>query len=284
MNSKINQDNNINSSEEENNLNYINHLSIEQDELKNTIKESEIISNKENEEEKEINNNIDINNKDNIDVEENEDFKITKNNNNNSINNNGNNNNNNHNNINNITINNLLFQLKQMSDKQLYLLDLISNLQKNSSEQINNLNKRIRDLEGKLKEQNNDYYPGDTVDNINSSWEEDPNYTLTKILNGKNNEKLIKYLNGLKLEEIKKLDIKLIEDTLIRLCILLTEGFKVHEIISFIKGLLIINKIKLKEITKKNLKDVFNYVQQNLTDLKEEDSVDISLIVSYLNI
>ena len=284
MNSKINQDNNIISSEEENNLNYINHLSIEQDELKNTIKESEIISNKENEEEKEINNNIDINNKDNIDVEENEDFKITKNNNNNSINNNGNNNNNNHNNINNITINNLLFQLKQMSDKQLYLLDLISNLQKNSSEQINNLNKRIRDLEGKLKEQNNDYYPGDTVDNINSSWEEDPNYTLTKILNGKNNEKLIKYLNGLKLEEIKKLDIKLIEDTLIRLCILLTEGFKVHEIISFIKGLLIINKIKLKEITKKNLKDVFNYVQQNLTDLKEEDSVDISLIVSYLNI
>ena len=284
MNSKINQDNNIISSEEENNLNYINHLSIEQDELKNTIKESEIISNKENEEEKEINNNIDINNKDNIDVEENEDFKITKNNNNNSINNNGNNNNNNHNNINNITINNLLFQLKQMSDKQLYLLDLISNLQKNSSEQINNLNKRIRDLEGKLKEQNNDYYPGDTVDNINSSWEEDPNYTLTKILNGKNNEKLIKYLNGLKLEEIKKLDIKLIEDTLIRLCILLTEGFKVHEIISFIKGLLIINKIKLKEITKKNLKDVFNYVQQNLTDLKEEDSVDISLIISYLNI
>ena len=285
MNSKINQDNNIISSEEENNLNYINHLSIEQDELKNTIKESEMISNKENEEEKEINNNIDINNKDNIDEEENEDFKITKNNNNNSINNNeNNNNNNNHNNINNITINNLLFQLKQMSDKQLYLLDLISNLQKNSSEQINNLNKRIRDLEGKLKEQNNDYYPGDTVDNINSSWEEDPNYTLTKILNGKNNEKLIKYLNGLKLEEIKKLDIKLIEDTLIRLCILLTEGFKVHEIISFIKGLLIINKIKLKEITKKNLKDVFNYVQQNLTDLKEEDSVDISLIVSYLNI
>ena len=76
---------------------------------------------------------------------------------------------------------------------------------------------------------------------------------MTKVLN----EKLIKYLNGLKLEKIKKLDIKLIEDSLIKLCILLIEGFKAHEIISFIKGLLIINKIKLKDIAKKNLKDVF---------------------------
>ena len=280
MNSKNNQDNII-SSEEENNINYINHISIEQEEQKNTIKESELISSKENEEEQEINNNIEMNNKNNINEEDNEDYKISKNN----INNNNiNNNNNNSNNINNVTINNLLFQLKQMSDKQLYLLDIISNLQKNSSEQINSLNKRIRDLEGKLNQQNNDYYEEDAGEINNSPSEEDPNYTLTKVLNGKNNEKLIKYLNGLKLEEIKKLDIKLIEDTLIKLCILLTEGFKVHEIISFIKGILIINKIKLKEITKKNLKDVFNYVQKNLSVLKEEDSVDISLIISYLNI
>ena len=88
----------------------------------------------------------------------------------------------------------------------------------------------------------------------------------------------------LKLDEIKKLDIKLIEDTLIKLCILLTEGFKIHEIINFIKGILIINKIKLKPITKKNLKDILNYIQSNLEELKDEDSVDISLLISYLNI
>ena len=76
----------------------------------------------------------------------------------------------------------------------------------------------------------------------------------------------------------------MIEDTLIKLCILLTEGFKVHDIISFIKGILIINKIKLKEITKKNLKDILNYVQQNLKNLKDEDSIDISLMISYLDI
>ena len=38
--------------------------------------------------------------------------------------------------INDKKISNLLYLLKQMSDKQLYLLDVISNLQKNSSEQI----------------------------------------------------------------------------------------------------------------------------------------------------
>ena len=52
--------------------------------------------------------------------------------------------------INDKKISNLLYLLKQMSDKQLYLLDVISNLQKNSSEQINNLNNRISNLEEKI--------------------------------------------------------------------------------------------------------------------------------------
>ncbi len=284
MNSRDIQDN-ISSDNENNNNNYI---SIEPEEIKSSnIKENELISNKEEiqkEKEEQINNNIENinninsnNNKLYINNEENEDIKIIKNNN---INNNNNNNNNN------VTISNLLFQLKQMSDKQLYLLDIISNLQKNSSEQINKLNKRIKGLENKLNQKNEENYDISENSQYRSHYpgEDNPNNTLTKILNGKNNEKLIKYLNMLKLDEIKKLDIKLIEDTLIKQCIFLVEGFKVYEIISFIKVILIINKIKLKEITKKNLKDVFNYVQQNLSDLKEEDSVDISLIISYLNI
>jgi len=260
------------SSEEENNNNYIDHISIDQEEIKyNNLKEKETISNKE----EEIINKKYINNENDKNDEENEDTKIQKNNNNNANTNN-----------NNVTISNLLFQLKQMSDKQLYLLDIISNLQKNSSEQINNLNRRINELEGKINKNNDDYFQNyDNIKDINYNPRQDnPNNNLTKILNGKNNEKLINYLNALKLEEIKKLDIKLIEDTLIKLCILLTEGFKVHEIISFIKGILIVNKIKLKDITKKNLKDVFNFVQQNLSNLKDEDSIDISLIISYLNI
>ena len=185
-------------------------------------------------------------------------------------------------------ISNLLYLLKQMSDKQLYLLDVISNLQKSSSEQINNLNNRINNLEEKIAKQkeNNKYENSEDEDfnNIYKFNENDPNNILSKILNGNNNDELIKCLNGFNLGQIKKLDIKLIEDALMRLCILLTEGFKIHEIIGFIKGILIINKIKLKQTTKKNLKDIFIYVQQNLKNLKDEDSIDISLIISYLNI
>ena len=185
-------------------------------------------------------------------------------------------------------ISNLLYLLKQMSDKQLYLLDVISNLQKNSSEQINNLNNRISNLEEKIVKQKekNKYENSEDEDfGVKISLDEmEPNLILSKILKGNNNEELIKCLNGFNLAQIKKLDIKLIEDALMRLCILLTEGFKIHEIIGFIKGILIMNKIKLKETTKKNLKDIFIYIQQNLNDLKDEDSIDISLIISYLNI
>jgi len=185
-------------------------------------------------------------------------------------------------------ISNLLYQLKTMSDRQIYLLDVISNLQKNSSEHINNLNKRIEDLEMKLSKENNNKFEDlqneDESRNYKTEGGINPNNILSKLLNENNSEELINYLNKLKLEQIKKIDIKLIEDIIIKLCILLTEGFKVHEIIIFVKGILIINKIKLKEITKKNLKDVFNYVQNNLSNLKDEDSIDISLILSFLNI
>jgi hypothetical protein len=185
-------------------------------------------------------------------------------------------------------ISNLLYQLKTMSDRQIYLLDVISNLQKNSSEHINNLNKRIDDLEMKLSKENNnkfeDLHKEDDNRNYKTEGGDSPNNILSKLLNENNSEELINYLNKLKLEQIKNIDIKLIEDILIKFCILLTEGFKVHEIIIFVKGILIINKIKLKEITKKNLKDVFNYVQNNLSNLKDEDSIDISLILSFLNI
>jgi len=184
-------------------------------------------------------------------------------------------------------ISNLLYLLKQMSDKQLYLLDVISNLQKSSSEQINNLNNRIDNLEEKILKQNANNKSEYQIEEFNYNYkynENEPNMVLSKILNENNNEELIKCLNGFNLDQIKKLDIKLIEDALMRLCILLTEGFKIHEIIGFIKGILIINKIKLKQTTKRNLKDIFIYLQQNLKNLKDEDSIDISLIISYLNI
>ena len=278
MNLKNSQD--INSFDEENNTNNINNyeisnISSEQTDFKfsnNNIIKDNIMNNFES-----ISNTINTN-KNNINNEDinNELINSKKN-----FNSNHHSNDNSNNNSK--IISNLLYQLKKMSDKQLYLLDIISNLQKNSTEQINSLNKRIEELEEKVIKQNQNYEDTDESFNMNESDSDNPNIILKKLLNGNNYEQLIRYLKELSLEQIKKLEIKLIEDTLIKLCILLTEGFKVHDIISFIKGILIINKIKLKEITKKNLKDILNYVQQNLKNLKDEDSIDISLIISYLN-
>ena len=279
MNLRNSQD--INSFDEENNTNNINNyeisnISSEQTDFKfsnNNIIKDNIMNNYES------NSNTINTNKNNINNKDTNNELINSNENFNSIHYSNDNNNNNSK-----IISNLLYQLKKMSDKQLYLLDIISNLQKNSTEQINSLNKRIEELEEKVIKQNQNYEDEDESFNINESDNDNPNIILKKLLNGNNYEQLIKYLKELSLEQIKKLEIKLIEDTLIKLCILLTDGFKVHEIISFIKGILIINKIKLKEITKKNLKDILNYVQQNLKNLKDEDSIDISLIISYLNI
>lgn len=282
MNLKNSQD--INSFDEENNTNNINNyeisnISSEQTDFKfsnNNIIKDNIMNNFES-----ISNTINTN-KNNINNEDINNELINSNKNFNS-NHHSNDNNNDNSNNNSKIISNLLYQLKKMSDKQLYLLDIISNLQKNSTEQINSLNKRIEELEEKVIKQNKNYEDTDESFNMNESDSDNPNIILKKLLNGNNYEQLIRYLKELSLEQIKKLEIKLIEDTLIKLCILLTEGFKVHDIISFIKGILIINKIKLKEITKKNLKDILNYVQQNLKNLKDEDSIDISLIISYLN-
>ena len=283
MNLKNSQD--INSFDEENNTNNINNyeisnISSEQTDFKfsnNNIIKDNIMNNFES-----ISNTINTN-KNNINNEDINNELINSNKNFNS-NHHSNDNNNDNSNNNSKIISNLLYQLKKMSDKQLYLLDIITNLQKNSTEQINSLNKRIEELEEKVIKQNQNYEDTDESLNMNENDSDNPNIILKKLLNGNNYEQLIKYLKELRLEQIKKLEIKLIEDTLIKLCILLTEGFKVHDIISFIKGILIINKIKLKEITKKNLKDILNYVQQNLKNLKDEDSIDISLIISYLNI
>ena len=282
MNLKNSQD--INSFDEENNTNNINNyeisnISSEQTDFKfsnNNIIKDNIMNNFES-----ISNTINTN-KNNINNEDINNELINSKKNFNS-NHHSNDNNNDNSNNNSKIISNLLYQLKKMSDKQLYLLDIISNLQKNSTEQINSLNKRIEELEEKVIKQNQNYEDTDESFNMNESDSDNPNIILKKLLNGNNYEQLIRYLKELSLEQIKKLEIKLIEDTLIKLCILLTEGFKVHDIISFIKGILIINKIKLKEITKKNLKDILNYVQQNLKNLKDEDSIDISLIISYLN-
>ena len=43
------------------------------------------------------------------------------------------------------------------------------------------------------------------------------------------------------------------------------------------------NQFKLREVTLKNINDILLYIKDNINEIKDEDSIDISLLVSYLN-
>ena len=43
------------------------------------------------------------------------------------------------------------------------------------------------------------------------------------------------------------------------------------------------NQFKLRDVTLKNINDILLYIKDNINDIKDEDSIDISLLVSYLN-
>ena len=42
------------------------------------------------------------------------------------------------------------------------------------------------------------------------------------------------------------------------------------------------NQIKLREVSLKNINDILLYIKNNINDVKDEDSIDISLLISYL--
>ena len=42
------------------------------------------------------------------------------------------------------------------------------------------------------------------------------------------------------------------------------------------------NQIKLREVSLKNINDILLYIKNNINDVKDEDIIDISLLISYL--
>ena len=43
------------------------------------------------------------------------------------------------------------------------------------------------------------------------------------------------------------------------------------------------NQFKLRDVTLKNINDILLYIKDNINYIKDEDSIYISLLVSYLN-
>ena len=176
----------------------------------------------------------------------------------------------------------LLSQMKTMSDKQLYLLDVISNIQNYSTEQINLLNQKIENLENKILK------PKKSNINNNNNLSQNENIInkqLKKCISSGDESSIINCISNINLKDIKELEINTIENTLLAICPILSKGNYIHECITFIKAILMSynNQFKLREVTLKNINDILLYIKDNINEIKDEDSIDISLLVSYLN-
>lgn len=177
-------------------------------------------------------------------------------------------------------ISSLISKMKTMSDKQLHLLDVITNLQKNSTEQITQLTSRINQLEKSLlslsKQKKNNHIKDNSTNAI-----------LKSLLNSNDEDKIINKISSLTLNQIKDIDVKLIEDILLRICTIVTKGNYIHEIIMFIKTVVISSSKfnKLRSLIIRNLKDVLEFLNDdnNGIYIKDEDLIDISLLLSFLN-
>ena len=174
----------------------------------------------------------------------------------------------------------ILNKMKEMSNKQLFIIDLISNIKKDSNEKLFNLNKRIENIE---KNNKNNKNLNDEFNNNNNN-NNDINFIINKSLNSENINDLINEIKSLNLNKICLLNENLIENILLRIFPFLIKGKFLHESVIFIKSIFINkkNNFKLKEVTLKNLLDVFNYIQNN-NNINEEDLIDIKLLISILN-
>ena len=180
-------------------------------------------------------------------------------------------------------ISSLLSQMKQMSDKQLELLDIISSLQSSSNNQIKELNLRIATLESEVQKCGDRAPERNCNLNLRSS-----ESVLLRTLNTNDESAILKTVSSMTISSIKGFQNDTINETIRRLCTIATKpsfDYKknLHSILSFIKTVVVIckNTLSLNEITKRNLFDALSYLSQK-EELKDEDIIDISLLSSYL--
>ena len=172
----------------------------------------------------------------------------------------------------------------KISNIQNYLEEKILSLEKNTYKNLSYFNYRIDQLDKKIS--NNEI----NVDIINDKKykviypSNILNEKLIQFLNSEQINKSIYYLIDIPKEEIIKIDNNLLEKVLNKLIIYLEQEIYISESINFIKKVFTKDKIKFKLNTIKRLLSVFYKLLNNKKILSKEDSVDISLIMSSINI
>ena len=182
-------------------------------------------------------------------------------------------------------INSLLSQMNSLSSKQLLLIDTITSIQNETQSQFDSLNKKITSLEN-------------TVDTLTSQLkvlkttaipqpQNDINFQFKQALNSEAQTALVSLISKTSINQLKNVDIVLIEDSIIRLITLLSKGENTKVIISFYKAILLALRLPLRMIIIQNIKDILEYITtSNLNgnyQISEEEMIDVSIILSSLN-
>ena len=173
----------------------------------------------------------------------------------------------------------IMGEISKISEMQNFLAEKIISLEKNTLRQISYFDTKIEELENKfpceevvLDDNYKIIYPSNVI-----------NEKLISFLNMKNNDESIYYLLGITEEQMSDVDNNLIEDVVNKIIDFLEQEINIHESISFIKKIFIRNKMRFQLNTIKRLLNAFDKLIHNKT-LRNQDSLDISLIMSYINI
>ena len=174
----------------------------------------------------------------------------------------------------------IINEISKISEMQNFLAEKIILLEKNTLSQISYYDSKIEELENKFPIEedllDNNYkiiYPSNVL-----------NEKLISFLNNENSDESIYYLLGITENQIIEIDNNLIGDVVNKLIDFLEQGIYIHECISFIKKVFIRNKMRFELNTIKRLFSSFDKLLLNKKSLSNEDSLDISLILSFINI
>ena len=161
-------------------------------------------------------------------------------------------------------ISNIIYQMKQITDKQLHLIDTITTVQENSVNQFNIITNRIIHLENAVSS---------LVTN---------NVYLTQ-----NDNNIINIISSYNKEQIQQLLSDEINSHLLKIIPLLMKGKYLSQCISFIKALLILtnNKKTIPSNIINNLHEALTHIinQAHVYQINENEKIDILLVISFIN-
>lgn len=195
-------------------------------------------------------------------------------------------------------ITDLLKQMKEMSDKQIHLIDIITSLKSTSQEQISKLSERITTLESlisnkiskakstKLKHSQSHAQAQKLAQfkTPSSKTSRSINPIIAKALTASDQE-LISAMQAMSSEDISQLNHPLVEKCFIRLTEMLSKKSYIHPIITFLKHFLMGIKFELKKSSLINLNNMLLSIMSNNkgSTLNDEDIINITLLQSYLH-